>query len=937
MLGFIAFLIYAAFFIPLIRTTVRSITKGRAEEWSRWRFGILVAIGGVILISLILWGLGIYTEVLWFKELNYASVFWKMFGWQWGLFLGFGLFFFAFAKLNGWIIGRLTPPLPPEYSPPTTYFEPNWITRTRVVGWITDISLVIAAVLMGAWAKSQWNEILMFLNQVPSNIADPIFGKDISFYLFSLPVCKFLSGWILVSLLLILAMTGCLWAFHYTRTKSLYGEPDARRLLWPGLIHTSLLGLGIIATLIWRTVLAMWNLLYSERGVVFGASYTDVHAQIGAYKAYIAVLVIVAALILVSTLRRRPKLALWTGIGWFGAWLVIVIIYPAMVQQLSVKPSELAKETPYIRHNIKFTRQAYDLVKVVEKDFEAAPELTMEDIQRNRATIDNIRLWDWRALLDTYRQIQEIRLYYEFGDVDIDRYQLNGKYRQVMLAPRELPVEELPERSKTWINERFKYTHGFGLCLNSVNEFTSEGLPHLLIKDMPPVSTIPGIQITRPQIYYGEMTNQHVFVNTATEEFDYPKGDENVYTTYKGTGGVQIGSFLRKFAFAWRFDGIKVLLSDYLKPESRVMFHRNITERVQTLAPFLVYDKDPYMVIDDEGRLWWLWDAYTVSTHYPYAERYEGYPEAGSSLNYIRNSVKVSIDAYNGTVSFYIFDEQDPIVRTYQKIFPDLFKSKESMPPDLRRHIRYPEDFLSIQAKMYAIYHMQDPQVFYNKEDLWEVAKETYISNVQPVLPYYVIIRLPGEKKEEFIQMIPFTPTKKNNMIGWMAGRCDGENYGKLLVYKFPKEKLIYGPMQIEARIDQDREISARLTLWGQMGSRVIRGNLLVIPIESSLIYVEPLYLQAEKSQMPELKQIIVAHGDRLAWGRSFDEALTRVLGRYKAPEVKEVPEREAEELIKSAIEHFKRYKELTGRGRLMEAGEELEALGRDLEKLLRR
>jgi len=944
MLEFLAFLVYLAFFIPLLRTIVVSIQRGRAEPWPRWRFGILFGITGALFLSLVLWALGIWTEVLWFDHLGYASVFWTVFRSQWLLFLVAGGLFFVFAKLNAVLATRFAPPFPeyvPDESPLKGWVREKWRGSSRVVDILRDVALIIMAVLMAVWAKNQWEQILLWLNQVPFHTSDPIFGKDVGFYVFTLPVYGFFTGWILVALILTFIVVAGLYGFYAARTLTLQGKEAIRPLMRRCFPHLAFLGVGIIALLIAKTILAIWRILYSERGVVFGASYTDVHAQIIAYKVHIAVMIIVAGLVVLSAFRRDLKTALWAGASWFGVWLLVVNIYPALVQQFSVKPSELAKEMPYIRHNIALTRQAYGLDRIEERDFEAVPNLTRETLERNRVTLDNIRLWDWRALWDTYRQIQEIRLYYEFDDVDIDRYILNGQYRQVMLAPRELPVDQLPARSRTWINERFKYTHGFGLCLNAVNEFTSEGLPRLLIKDMPPVSLVPELKIARPEIYYGERTNEHVFVNTKTEEFDYPRGDENVYTTYKGTGGVRLGSFLRKFAFAWRFDGIRVLLSEYLTPQSRILFHRNIKERVQTLAPFLLYDRDPYMVIDSGGRLWWMWDAYTTSEHYPYSEHYTGSLKTDRRLNYIRNSVKLTIDAYNGTVTFYVFDPGDPLIQAYRRIFPELFKPQEEMPADLKQHIRYPEDLFTIQAEMYAIYHMGDPQVFYNKEDLWEIAKETYIGNVQRVLPYYVIMRLPDEDREEFIQMVPFTPTRKNNMIAWMAGRCDGENYGKLLVFKFPKERLIYGPMQIEARIDQDREISAQLTLWGQLGSRVIRGNLLVIPFENSLLYVEPLYLQAEQSQMPELKQIIVAIGDRLAWGRTLEEALERVL-RGRAAEAAlalaeatpDIPGRTVEELIRSALDHFRRYQELTGQGKLLEAGQELQALGNDLEEL---
>jgi len=926
MLRFIVFLVYLLFFIPLILITITSVKKKFPEPWRKWRSGIWIALGGTAALSIFLWATGIYTEVLWFKSLGYSSVFWKRLLWSWGLFLVFGALSLLFIWLNAGVVKKFT-----------GYRPLGWQIHFKLVDWASIAFFVFFSIGMGSSMARRWEDILMFLNQVSSGVSDPIFSRDASFYLFSLPVYNFLSGWFLRLVIVTLISIGVLYRFYTRRSYVLSGDRIISPIAGKGIIHSSIIGVVLMAILMWRTFLKIYGLLYSGRGVVFGASYTDVKAQIVAYKIYIAILAIVALAILFSSLTRRWKPILWALGAWFVGWVVVVNVYPAIVQQFSVKPSELDKEAPYIKNNIKYTRLAYKLDVVEEKPFEF-DTLTFEKIEKNRAIIDNIRLWDWRALRSTYKQIQEIRLYYEFDEVDIDRYTLGGRYRQVMLAPRELPVKQLPARSKTWINEHFKYTHGYGLCMNAVNEFTAEGLPNLLIKDMPPVSTYPEIEVKRPEIYYGERTDEHVYVKTTTQEFDYPKGDENVYTTYQGNGGVTIGSWIRKFAFAWRFDGIRVLLSEYLKPESRIMFHRQIRERVTTIAPFLVYDEDPYMVVGD-GRLWWIWDAYTVSENYPYSERYRGYPDRLSSINYIRNSVKVVIDAYNGDVTFYIFDEEDPIIRTWRRIFPKLFRDGSEMPSSLMKHIRYPEDFFKIQAYMYSIYHMRDPQVFYNKEDLWETAQEVYFSATQRVLPYYVIVRLPGEEREEFVQIIPLTPTKKHNMIAWMAARCDGDRYGKILVYKFPKEKLIYGPMQIEARIDQNREISEKLTLWGQLGSRVIRGNLLVIPVENSLIYVEPLYIQAEQAQMPELKQVIVAYGDRIVWDESFDGALRRLfLGRteVKKAAAPGMEEREIslKELIRSATRHFRRYQELTGQGKFVEAAKELEMLGDRLKEL---
>lgn len=968
MLGFLVFLVYLVFFIPLILAGIAKM-RGREVTIRKWGFGVWLALGGSVGLSLALWSLNIYTEVLWFNNLGYTSVFWKMFSWQWGLFLVFGAVCYIFLQLNALAIKKAAPAIPEDYKPD---WLRNWRWRTTIAGLIKGVICLLIALLMGLWAKTQWNEILMYLNQVASGITDPIFQKDVSFYLFSLPVFKFVGSWLLLLLILTLMGGAVLYWFYYALTKETIGKDRAKELAKQAINYGSLIGIGIAAVLIWMTVLAIYSLLYSERGVVFGASYTAVHAQILAYQIFIGVLVVVAVMFLINAFIRGWKLAAYTCGGFVVAWFLVVVIYPAMVQQFVVKPNELDKETPYIKHNIAFTRQAYKIAEVEEKEFKVSTEITPETLRQNQATLDSIRLWDWRALKDTYRQTQTIRLYYEFSDVDIDRYMIHGQYRQVMLAVRELDKERLPEKSRTWINEKFKYTHGYGLCLNSVNEFVAGGLPNLLVKDIPPVSSVPELKVTRPEVYYGEKTVDHVFVKTTEKEFDYPKGDENIYCFYQGRGGVALGSWLRKFAFAWRFDGIRVLLAKHLKPESRVMFYRQIPERVKNIAPFLWYDQDPYIVIDENGRQWWIQDAYTVSENYPYSEpttwlvEEKLYGVGGKeeyrypTLNYIRNSVKVTIDPYNGQVDFYVFDQADPIIQTYQNIFPALFKPREEMPKDLQKHIRYPEDFFFIQAKMYGVYHMESPTVFYNREDQWEFANETYISNRQPVSPYYVILRLPGEKREEFILMVPFTPytppekekERKDNMIAWMAARCDGEQYGKTLVYKFGKEEMIAGPMQIESWIDQNTEMSEKLTLWGQKGSEVIRGNLLVIPVNNSLLYVEPLYLQAELGKMPQIKKITICRGVKgeVVWDDSFSGALEKIVaGVYPAhmmggvyqPGIPKVGVPEVavkvtlEDLVRSVTDHFRRYQSLTGEGKFNQAGQELEALRRDLEALL--
>jgi uncharacterized membrane protein (UPF0182 family) len=676
----------------------------------------------------------------------------------------------------------------------------------------------------------------------------------------------------------------------------------------------------------WGYKLSQFELLYSVRGVAFGASYTDVHAQLLAYQLSFWAVLLCVLLLLGGVALRRPWILAIGGVLWLVVAVGVGGIYPALMQQFDVQPNELIKEHPYIEYNIDLTRRAYGLDKIEEKDFGSVADLTPEALAEAEATIKNIRLWDYRPILDTYAQIQEIRLYYEFMDVDVDRYLLDGDYRQVTLSAREMATDQL--QSRTWVNEHLQFTHGYGLVMSPVNAVTREGLPELLIRDLPP-STAPGLEITRPEIYYGEKTDNHVFVNSTLEEFDYPSGDQNVFTTYEGMGGVLLDSPLKRGAFAYRFSDVSVLLSEYITPESRVMLYRNIHQRVRQVAPFLLFDPDPYLMIVD-GRLLWLQDAYTVTDMYPYSQPYR------NSFNYIRNSVKVIIDAYDGDMTFYIVDPEDPLINAYAAIFPDLFTPLEEMPEGLRAHVRYPEGLFIIQAQMNNTYHMQDPTVFYNKEDLWAVAHEMYAGNDQLMEPYYVTMSLEGGP-EEFILIQPFTPANKQNMVAWMAARSDGEHYGKLLLYKFPKQELIYGPLQIEARIDQEPAISGQLSLWHQRGSRVIRGNLLVIPIGNSLLYVEPLYLQAETGQLPELKRVIVGSGERVVMGDTLDEALVSIVG---APVVS-VEEEEVEaavgvhELAQSALEHYQRAEQYLQEGDWAGYGAELEAMRRDLESLI--
>src|SRR6058998_245007 len=570
----------------------------------------------------------------------------------------------------------------------------------------------------------------------------------------------------------------------------------------------------------------------------------------------------------------RPGLRLLAGAGaaLLVVWVLGLGVYPAFLQRLRVAPNELEAERPYLEANIRMTRAAYGLDRIQEKEFPADENLDARALARNEATLKNIRLWDYRPLLRTFAQLQEIRTYYKFVDVDNDRYVVNGEYRQLMLSPRELSYQHL--QSRIWINEHLTFTHGYGAVVGPVNRITAEGLPEFLVKDIPPQSSGGFPKITRPQIYYGEVSNEYVLVKTKSQELDYPSGDQNVYTSYSGLGGIPLSSFFRKVAFAMRFGEIKILLSNDLTEQSRIMMYRTVGQRVRQIAPFFRFDRDPYMVINDDGRLVWMLDGYTTTDRYPYSD-----PVPGVG-NYIRNSVKVTMDAYDGTVTFYRADDTDPIVRAYGRAFSGLLKPLDQMPEALRRHIRYPEDFFSIQARKYATYHMKDPQVFYNKEDLWTLPRRAVEGRERDMEPYYTIMRLPGEQKEEFILLTLFNPARRDNMIAWMAARSDPPSYGRLIVFNFPKQKLVYGPRQIDARIDQDPVISQQLSLWNQRGSTVIRGSLLAIPIDQSLIYVQPLYLAAsEQGALPELRRVIVAYGNQIAMEPTLEQSLARIFG----------------------------------------------------------
>ena len=921
---------------------------------------------------LLLWsGVSIYPDWLWFENVSFSPVFWTMLLSKFGSGLLIWLLLILILYLNLYAAKRLNPGNGPGKA---FQAEDGYVSQLGLSGrglnFVIMAFILILSFIIASKGSYKWDMLLRYLYQQPFGSTDPIFNKDIGFYLFSLPFYIFVQK----GLIVLFVFAGLVTIGWYLKNGGLliegeFSQAEGTPTSLPKITialkakkHLIFLGGIIVILLAWGYFLKQYELLFSTQGPAFGASYTDVHIKVLAYKVLIIISLGFALVLFLNAFKFRTKfISLSAGI-WIGAVLVLGTLLPMLVQKIVVKPNELAKETPYIAYNIDYTRKAYNLNRIKEVDFEVNDKLTPDDIKKHDVTIQNIRIWDERPLLQTYRQIQTIRLYYDFNNIDVDRYLINNQYRQVMLAARELVVNQLPQQANTWVNRHLIYTHGYGLASSPVNEVTSEGLPRFFIKDVPP-SFEPDLKIERPEIYYGEKTSEYVLVKTKTEEFDYPKGDKNVYTIYQGMGGVPITSFFRRLLFAVEFFDPQILFTTYLNPESKIMYNRRIGRRVRLIAPFLNYDSDPYLVVSG-GKIYWIQDAYTTSDMYPYSSRSRGHFK-NKTLNYIRNSVKVTIDAYNGDVVFYVIDEKDPIVKTYSSIFPGLFKPFNEMPADLKKHIRYPKDLFEIQANTYTKYHMQDVQVFYNQEDLWQIPDELYGDSRQEMEPYYIIMKLPKEKKEEFLLMLPFTPSKKDNMIAWLAARCDLPDYGNLLVYKLPKEKLVYGPMQIEARVDQQTEISRELSLWGQKGSRVIRGNLLAIPISDTFVYVEPVYLEAkeERSELtsseppqrrsvpisskqdkstgaaiPELKRVIVAFGNRLVMEENLDKALSSVLGGQIFPTQltsQSVPQGQSiSNLGVLALEHYNRAKDYLRQGNWAEYGRQLENLEKILEEI---
>jgi uncharacterized protein len=925
----------------------------RRPRRRRGRLLLLAAIAAVVVCGGT--ALSYYVDALWFSSLGYASVFWTTLDVQALIFSAFALA--TFLILYGAFVA-LKPARLGDIGGGTILIngQPVKLPVEPVLKLIAaGLALAIAAVT-GLGMMADWPTLALYWYAPGSPIAppDPIFGRPITFYLFTLPAWQLIAGWLMT-----LAVIVCGIAIFFvvvtggtrmlTRQRG-FGEPIAS-LRGPSVAFAALL-----VTLAARVYLGRFERLFEDATIFTGVSYTDAHITLGGMLVVSIALALGAVVALINAVSAPRVRWLVAAVVPAVACYLIVGILGWYVSSFIVKPNELVREGPFIAHNIAMTRQAYGLDRIAQHPFPADSGVDALDAANNQATLQNIRLWDWHALQDTLRQIQEIRTYYDFPDIDIDRYQVGGTVRQMMLATRELNVDRLPESSRNWINEKLIYTHGYGVTMNPVNGFTTEGLPALVLSDMPIRSTLAEIKVTRPEIYFGELTDTDVYVKTRQKEFNYPQGETNNLTSYEGNGGILLGGFFRRLLIALdRGDLAKLPFSDDVNPESRLLMRRNVRERVAALAPFLTFDPDPYMVVGEDGRLSWMMDAYTTSEMYPYARHYQF---GRDRINYLRNSVKVVIDAYDGATTFYVFDSTDPIIAAYRIVFPGLFRDASAMPAGLRKHVRYPEQLLKMQAAVYGLYHMTDPAVFYNREDLWTVATEIGLNNqreqaTQAMEPNFVLMTLPGERATEFIEILPFTPANRNNLIGWIAARSDGAQYGTAVVYDFPKTKLVDGPLQIEARIDQNAQLSGQLSLWNQQGSHVRRGSLIVMPIGRALLYAESIYLQAERSPMPELRLVVLALQDRLVYGPTFEAAMAGLFGgaastttaaaaptpapRPPSPPAGTLAEpADANSLIVGAAQDLSDYQRLTSEGKLGDAGRKLEELKQKLEQLNR-
>lgn len=910
----------------------------------------VIVLFGVVLLSSFNTIINFITDYKWFVELGFDQVFLTKLMTQ--LKIGIPLFILISVLTYFYLIS-----IKKDY-----YKKIKEVYRGVPEKRINQIALLgsifVAFITSTSIAGNLWFDILQFVNSTSFNITDPIFNREIAFYMFQYPLFSKIYFALISFIVLLVVLTVIFYGIMVTlRRPTLVhnnNEEEAdiknirnmkninldngkkildiaiRQFIALGFIFFIILGLGYY--------LRAYDLLYSPRGVVYGAGYTDVNITLIKHRIMMILAFASAIIFIVGMKKKRLKLAL-TGPALMIIVSIIGNIAAVAIQNYIVSPDEISKEKQFIEHNIKFTQKAYGVEDVTEKEFPATQTLTKEDLENNKETIKNVRINDYRPSQLVYNQKQGIRYYYNFTDVDIDRYYIDGEYTQVFLSPRELDQGRIREEVLTFINRHLKYTHGYGIVMSPVNKITTEGLPDMVIENIPPVTDVPGFEVERPEIYFGELTDEYILVNTDEKEFDYPVGSSNAENIYEGTGGIRLNG-INKLLFAYKQRNLKMLLSGNINPDSKIVLNRNIHDRVRKIMPYIQYDSDPYIVLS-EGRLYWIIDGYTTSGNYPYSE-----PIGENGLNYIRNSVKVVIDAYNGDATYYVADENDPLINTYRNIFPQLFTSMDEMSEDLRAHIRYPSTLFDIQAEIYRIYHMKDPEVFYNQEDEWNIANEFYETEQQKIESNYLIMKLPEEEREEFVISIPYTPRDKKNLTALLVGRNDNDNYGDLVAYKMPKGKNVYGPMQIENKIDADDNISREFTLWSQRGSSIIRGNLLTIPIEDSLLYVEPIYLRAEsENSLPEVRRVIVGYGETIVMERTFEEALEKIFGEgIEAPDeerdepqpgVPGITEDETtQELIGRAQDVFNRAQEAQRQGNWAEYGRLIDELNDVLERL---
>jgi uncharacterized membrane protein (UPF0182 family) len=905
-----------------------------------WKITLIV----IILVLIVFGGtlVTLYTDWLWFKDLGYSIVFSRAILTRVIMTLAFGVIFFAIVYGNIIIARRIAPPITPRYGGTDIDLRERFGSIAR--SWLNLLLLAIslaAAVPAGLNAGGHWEEWLRYYNAQPFGIADPVFGIDVGFYIFKLPLLKFLYGWFFFTLIAT-AIAVVITHYAYESIDVIAGWP---RFAPKVKNHIALIVALMFLLRAFGYKLAFYELLLPKYGIVqsqdvlfAGADYTDIHARLYALWILIAACVVGGILVAINSHTKGLALSIGALAGVIAVSIFAGAIYPAAVSQFVVKPNALEKQTPYIKNAIKFTQIAYqlDTNSVESREFYYEPTLTQEQISKNKAAIQNVRLWDYQPLLRTYQQIQELQQFYAFNDVDIDRYIIDGALRQVMLSARELTGA--PEKARSWVNLHLRYTHGYGFVMSPVNEVTSEGLPVFFASQIP-VTTKAEIKIDTPQIYFGELTNNYVFVNTKESEFDYRGGDRDVETKHSAKSGPMLGGFWRKMAFALRFGDINILLSSAMTPESRILYKRNIVERSQALFPYLKFDNDPYLVVA-YGKLYWFHDAYTTASEFPYSE-----PIEGSNINYIRNSVKIVTDAYTGKVQAYISDTNDPIIKVYQRIFPGTLKPFSEMPEEFKSHLRYPEDMFNLQAYIYCKYHMTDPDTFFSKTDLWQLPQSAGGEEQNSTLePYYIITRLPNANKDEFLLILPLIRAAKNNMVAWIAARWDPTSRSRMTVYQFPSGSLVFGPSQVMSRANQNPDISRELTLWGQMGSSVVRGNLLAIPIENSILYIEPLYLESTRTKIPEFKRVIAALGESVTMKPTFEEALTELTGVRKLPTTPKVtpktptgkpqPTPGIRELIKRAAEQLSRAEEAQRRGDWAGYGREITGLRQTISEL---